>query len=183
MSEFDAYLNKCKPKALPTITKQDLFDRVVRVMVKQGFPAVRRNDATGAMDLVAFGVYEGKLRCSPLLCLLSNEELTKLQKATDYGRLQAYTSVSLQPNDTEVQDMTKLKSRLELQGVTDDWFLFLTKSLLPAHNTWWKECYFRSFHANVNGNRDKIMVQMHGAFSPVAMIHHLDQGVLDAHRP
>jgi hypothetical protein len=184
MSQFDPYLKVCKTKPLPVLSKQQVFDMVIRKMVSQGFPSVRRDDATQSYHLASFATLDGVFRASPLLCLLSHEEITKLQKATDYHRLQGYTQLSaIQStwNDTTTEDMKKLKSRLELIGIDDSWFVFLAASLLPAHTKWWMGCFSANLMggAGIKANRNAIMFQLYESFLPVTKTHLLDQSVLD----
>lgn len=175
------FLDKLKPKGPPRIDQQSIFDGAMRVMYRQGGPAIRVAVDTGTKKPVTFSTRGGVFLVSPLLSLLTAEDVRRLQKATSYERLQRIQVWGLPPKGAQdIEDQATIKTYLEDRGIfKEDWPFLQTLEL--KHYEWATKCLLLDDYGEKN--KGHILSTLYDTMSQFAGTFSLTRGALDLFRP
>lgn len=175
----DDFLDKLKPKAPPVLSQQQMFDAAIRVLYRQGGPSIKVDDK-GNKTTTTFSSRKGGFFVSPVLSFLNPEDIRRLQKATDYHRLQALRIWGMTPPTVQQrEDQQAVKTYLEDRGVASANWAFL-QALETKHFEWAGKCITVD---DYDEQKEHIMSHLYGTMIGFAQAFYLKTDCLNLFRP
>lgn len=175
----DEYLDKLKPKTSAPMTRQAMFDAAIRVLFKQGGPSIKV-DEKGNRSITTFSTRKSTFFVSPVLAFLTPEDIRRLQKATDYHRLQTMKIWGLaQTSVQNKEDQELVKQYLEDRGVDAANWVFL-QALETKHHEWAVKCLLVDDYA---ASRGAVMSTLYDTMISFCQAFALKNDVLNLFRP
>lgn len=182
MSDFDRYLNVCKPKTVPVKTAEQIFQHVVRAMHRQGGPCAKVNDTTQVKTPVTFTTFRGKLHVSPLLSFFAVDELTRVQRTVGFDllqRMRAWEFSYLEASESNKEAVAKVKGLLEEKGIPpSSWHFLMT--LEEKAFVWAAHC---ASLPNYSDHQRTVFSHLYNVYSPLAVAFSFDHNVLNFYQP
>lgn len=205
------YENITKPKEVPSLSLQQIFDTVVRRLVAQGMPCYRMYEPRTPEDLPVSEMSGSSLWCyvnfnsqghkGPLTILLEREDLRYLQRAIPYEKLQdlpgflikyveEYREGGPSYSEPDSKYVVEVVDRLAHRGVKGQQSLTLLGELCDAHEYWanyaadYRDCIAEGISDSHRQNLlQSILECMSHKFIPVARRFNLDSAVLNVTLP
>lgn len=125
----DSYLKIHKVKTVVPLNNEQIFERVVRALWRQGGPCIKVTDSSGVRSPKTFAPRFGASFKSPCLTLLTPDDFRIAQKSIGYELLQnmkIHDPGWVQASGNNAEAVAKLKAMLADRGVDAAGFVFLT---------------------------------------------------------
>jgi len=175
----DEFLDKLKPKAPALMSQQAIFDAAIRVMYRQGGPCIKVDDK-GTKTITTFSTRKGGFFVSPILSLLTPEDIRRLQKATSYERLQTMKIWGLSQTSVQAkEDQEIVKVYLGERGVGVTNWAYM-QALETKHFEWGGKCLTVDDYEKERGH---IMAHLYATMVDFTRAFHLNADVLNLFRP